>query len=77
MKFMTVCNCNCWDNNIIEYKGNPWKMELPEMKKLEKAIDLIIKDYSNYSKKARLNAIENFDINIIEEKYIFILKKLY
>lgn len=60
---------------IINYKGNSWKMELPDLKQLENAIDIIIKDYNNYSKKARSNAIKNFDLNIIVEKYISTFKK--
>lgn len=60
---------------IVDYGGDPWKLDSPNDANLKEGILKIISSYEVYANNARAHSVENFSLEILVEKYINILKK--
>ena len=60
---------------LIPYGSNPWKLENPNTKDLEKTIKKIFSNYNFYSINARNRAEKLFDIDLMVNQYIEIFDR--
>lgn len=60
---------------IVEYLGNPWKLEKPNYSGLIEAIVTMSNNYQYYSVNARKLAEERYDINNVVNHYIEVIIK--
>ncbi|TLX75667.1 glycosyltransferase family 4 protein [Labilibacter sediminis] len=61
--------------SIVDYGGDPWKIETPDMDGLVDGAIQVKKNWEHYSEKARSRAIENFNIDDVVNKYLAIINK--
>ena len=59
---------------IVDYGGNPWKVEKPDYKGLADAIVKVSENYKYYSANARSIAEKRYDINIIVDRYMAVIQ---
>lgn len=61
---------------LIPYVSNPWKLENPSTKDLEKTIKSIFSNYNYYSRNARKRAELFFELETMTDKYIQIFNAI-
>lgn len=61
---------------VVDYGGNPWKLDKPDFKALLDAINTVISGYSLYSENARQLAISRYDIKQMFAAYELVINKL-
>jgi glycosyltransferase involved in cell wall biosynthesis len=61
---------------VVEYGGDPWKIDFPNVDALIIAAKEIKANWETYSANARKNAIERFSISYVVENYIKVIKEL-
>lgn len=61
---------------IVPYGSDPWELAYPDVKKLADAILTILDNYESFSRGARKLAESKYDINLMTEEYIKVIKKI-
>ena len=60
---------------IVDFGGDPWKLDAPTVEPLVSAILEVANDYDRFSKNARNHAEQYFDIKQMTARYIEVIEK--
>lgn len=60
---------------VVPYRGDPWKLDTPDIDVLAAAAEQILKSWTIYSENARQRAIDKFDVSKMASSYESILRK--
>lgn len=61
---------------IVNYSGNPWKLEIPDTNTLCHGIKTVVDNLPKMKKAARIHAKKNHNIDLVTDKYLKAIGKL-
>lgn len=61
---------------LLPYNGNPWRLDVPDVRALETAIARIFDNYDYYSRGARTRAEQMFSLDVMVCEYIDAIESL-
>ena len=59
---------------LVDYKSDPWKVEMPEIPSLIEAIEKVAKNVERYSVNTRKHAVNKFGVDDMASSYLDIFK---
>ena len=61
---------------VVDYGGDPWALDFPDVESLHSAILEIVSNYSWFSRNARQHAEQQFDVEKVTARYIEVFEEV-